>query len=1050
MTTPDLRDLLIHEGVFSASDKEKIGVTLIAGEVARRADRLSQRFSVSFNGTPRYVVKVLPKAWSFSADDILKTISAYSRLKLIKIPKLIAHFTSDDGYCFVEEYLPTPVSLDTKVESGAISAHDAFILLRNVFSEIHDLGNKPSAQFFQSEKRAYLSSVRSLVREGMWGDLILTYIERAIDKHVDALREIWSSGDLIGRNFLQSNGAWYLVDFEYSRRTVFGFVEAYRNILYTPWARSYTLTDLYPSMGNFPLDVAAMLAIAHENLFQAEVLDDEAREITQRHLRQLFWNVLDPAIFPYLDRHLAAAEGEVGQKYKQVAELESAVEQLGRVKAEEISRLQAELIHWQRTVVPAKDAHIASIEQTLRNNEKNLSIKELHIRQLTLDVAAKKNQIAESQQEAAHLRSEIEKVVSEVRNMEQRARTMEANLQQEIARQKLRILEVETWGNEMWDLAKQRESTIKFQQRSIEELSGKERALVTQLAQSNAAYSQKVNEFINIKSTLSYSVGRILTLPFEYLFIGVMKLFDPVNRALGRFLWPRGSRRAMLVDAFVNLKQTIVTATYLLRMHGFSGFLDGVRRTWSAGENLGLHRNLQTPIPMPAPTIRKPVNVVRMAEPLRIEPADTGVSVVIPTLNEADNLIKLLPTLNNQQGFRKIETIVVDSGSTDDTVDLAREYGAKVVQIPPEEFSHSGSRNLGAEQATQEYLLFMTADALPTSETWLYQMFSFMKNKQVTAVSCTEVPRIDADLFSRVENWYHYGVILALDGTDRVSVVPPDRDPQKLRQNAQLSDVACLVDAGIFRKYKFRSEYAEDLDLGMRLLSDGYKLGLMSSVKVIHSHARPAYYHLKRGFIDKLVITQMLKEPLEPAHAEFDHFIRDIFFTWHCLQSMITSWHNGLPSPIGVDEFIRKISELNARLLTGKLPRDISFSGNMYIDPKFRTFVEVVHGRYYRDGINSQSDGNLLKGIMIFQSRAFDYLRATHDLLDQTIIDDFMLMSFQYFASLTGRYFAVWYLKMSPDKRRLLEPVKSELFDGTITWKDERQTVATGSRKIAS
>jgi hypothetical protein len=222
----------------------------------------------------------------------------------------------------------------------------------------------------------------------------------------------------------------------------------------------------------------------------------------------------------------------------------------------------------------------------------------------------------------------------------------------------------------------------------------------------------------------------------------------------------------------------------------------------------------------------------------------------------------------------------------------------------------------------------------------------------------------------------------------------------------------------------------------------------MSSVKVIHSHARPAYYHLKRGFIDKLIITQMLKEPLEPAHAEFDHFVRDVFFTWHALQSMIEGRNNGITAPVRVDEFIRRISELNARLLTGSIPRKLSFDGLAYVDPKFQTFMESIHARYYREGINNQSDGNLLKGIMIFQSRAFDYLLMTHELLDDSIIDDFMRMSFQYCASLTGRYFAIWYLTMSQEKRTLLDPVKNELFDGSITWKDDRQSAEIGSGKM--
>jgi glycosyltransferase involved in cell wall biosynthesis len=69
---------------------------------------------------------------------------------------------------------------------------------------------------------------------------------------------------------------------------------------------------------------------------------------------------------------------------------------------------------------------------------------------------------------------------------------------------------------------------------------------------------------------------------------------------------------------------------------------------------------------------------------------------------------RVLATIANQKGFRRVETIVVDSGSTDKTVELAEQFGSKVIKILPEEFSHSYARNLGASYASGEYLLDTT------------------------------------------------------------------------------------------------------------------------------------------------------------------------------------------------------------------------------------------------------------------------------------------------------------------------------------------------------
>ena len=59
------------------------------------------------------------------------------------------------------------------------------------------------------------------------------------------------------------------------------------------------------------------------------------------------------------------------------------------------------------------------------------------------------------------------------------------------------------------------------------------------------------------------------------------------------------------------------------------------------------------------------------------------------------------------------EILIVDSGSSDRTVELARAAGARVVAIPPEDFNHGRTRNLAAELATGDVLCFLTQDATP-------------------------------------------------------------------------------------------------------------------------------------------------------------------------------------------------------------------------------------------------------------------------------------------------------------------------------------------------
>ena len=86
-------------------------------------------------------------------------------------------------------------------------------------------------------------------------------------------------------------------------------------------------------------------------------------------------------------------------------------------------------------------------------------------------------------------------------------------------------------------------------------------------------------------------------------------------------------------------------------------------------------------------------------------------SVIIPALNEADNLRLLIPYLRSHGGTALSEIIVADGGSTDDTVEIAQAAGAVVLQSPVR--SRACQMNLGARHARAEILYFVHADATP-------------------------------------------------------------------------------------------------------------------------------------------------------------------------------------------------------------------------------------------------------------------------------------------------------------------------------------------------
>lgn len=81
------------------------------------------------------------------------------------------------------------------------------------------------------------------------------------------------------------------------------------------------------------------------------------------------------------------------------------------------------------------------------------------------------------------------------------------------------------------------------------------------------------------------------------------------------------------------------------------------------------------------------------------------------------------------------EIIVIDSESTDCTVSIAKEAGARVISIRQSEFDHGGTRNLAWQQAQGEYIFFLTQDALPVDENYLQNMLEMLEKGEMAGRS---------------------------------------------------------------------------------------------------------------------------------------------------------------------------------------------------------------------------------------------------------------------------------------------------------------------------
>lgn len=113
------------------------------------------------------------------------------------------------------------------------------------------------------------------------------------------------------------------------------------------------------------------------------------------------------------------------------------------------------------------------------------------------------------------------------------------------------------------------------------------------------------------------------------------------------------------------------------------------------------------------------------------------ISIIIPTLNEEHALSALLRSIKRQT-YRDLEVVIADAGSTDGTVRVAEEWGARVVAG-----GRPGvGRNRGASAARGRYLLFLDADVI-LDRKFLALMIREFEARSLDIASCGVIPLSD-------------------------------------------------------------------------------------------------------------------------------------------------------------------------------------------------------------------------------------------------------------------------------------------------------------------
>ncbi len=227
----------------------------------------------------------------------------------------------------------------------------------------------------------------------------------------------------------------------------------------------------------------------------------------------------------------------------------------------------------------------------------------------------------------------------------------------------------------------------------------------------------------------------------------------------------------------------------------------------------------------------------------------------------------LLDKLFVQETNFDYEILVIDSGSTDGTVELARRYGVPVHQLTWEEFDHGATRDLGVSLSSGEYVAFIVQDAVPIDERWLAAMVeNFDRDELVAGVYGRQVPRSESSPLTRV--LVNGGLTAGLERREQFAGAPKlygALPPVERRMLASFDNVSSCLRRSVWEEFPFgQTSFGEDLRWGKKVVEAGYKLVYEPRSAVFHSHERGAAYDLRRHYVEQRLLLDLFGLALVP------------------------------------------------------------------------------------------------------------------------------------------------------------------------------------------
>lgn len=218
------------------------------------------------------------------------------------------------------------------------------------------------------------------------------------------------------------------------------------------------------------------------------------------------------------------------------------------------------------------------------------------------------------------------------------------------------------------------------------------------------------------------------------------------------------------------------------------------------------------------------------------------ISIIIRTLNEERYLPELLASIQTQQSAFSHEVVLIDSGSTDNTLEIAEQFGCRILHISREEFSFGRSLNRACEAARGAYFVLISAHCIPCNQHWLQNLVQPLAEGLVQYCYGRQV--------GGPQSYWSECQIFAKYFPEESSI------PQR---GFYCNNANSAIIAGAWNRFKFNEELTglEDMHLAKRLVEARGAVGYIADASVYHIH-HESWQQIQRRFEREALALQQI------------------------------------------------------------------------------------------------------------------------------------------------------------------------------------------------